>query len=176
MAFDITQANWGRDASLPGILQAKQFVMKHVGWTSTSTSYVNTPISGIITPSSADSKIIVAVDLMAYGDPGMAIRISRTVTGSASANPVVSDSSANNTAATLFASPYHGSNYHTGNLHYTYVDSPSATVAVTYMIQAYTYQNTMYLNRTASSHAYSTHGTSQITLMELREATAGLIT
>ena len=60
--------------------------------------------------------------------------------------------------------------------HYSYIDSPATTSEIRYHVQAYTYQGTMYLNRTGSTAAYATHGTSQITLMEVSDATTGVIT
>lgn len=165
-----------RTMTNPGvILQVKQFVLTDVDWSSTSTSYINTPLSGTITPTSANSKIIVAVDANAYGDPGFSIRYTRTVDGVTTAL-VVSDSSANAPAAMIHAAPWHGATYHTNNVHYSYIDSPATTSEIRYQVQAYTYQNTMYLNRTGSTAAYATHGTSQITLMEVSDATTGVIT
>ena len=158
------------------VLQVKQYVLKNISWSSTSTTFVNTPVSGAITPTSTNSKVIVSTNMMAYGDVGFAMRLSRTVAGGSAVYPVVSDSAAYEEASTFFSAPYHGSDYHTANVHYSYIDSPQTTSEVTYNFQGLTYTGTMYLNRTPSTAAYSAHGTSQITLMEVSDATTGVIT
>jgi|TARA_R110000824_G_C15119726_1_gene667953 hypothetical protein len=150
------------------VLQVVQTVFTDV-WTTSTATFVNSPLSGVITPASASSKILVKCSMMLFStNVGPPIRIARKISGGSQTYPIVSDHSDYEQAATMWASPWNGSNYHATCTNYNYLDSPSTTSEIEYNIQTLapdTYA--CYLNKTTSTASYSFYGTSEITLMEI---------
>jgi len=150
------------------VLQVKQTTFTDT-WTSSTETFVNSPLSAVITPSSTSSKILVKCSMMLFSTyVGPPIRIARKITGGSQTYPIVSDHSTYEQAATMWASPYAASNYHATSTNYNYLDSPSTTSEIEYNIQTLGPNgNAGYINKTTNTNNYSFYGTSEITLMEI---------
>jgi hypothetical protein len=129
-----------------------------------STSFVDiTGLSVSITPTSATSKILVHVSVVAGSQGIFAVRLLRDSTAVGVADTVsahtpasvasFTNSDANTTAIGAF----------------TYLDSPTTTSATTYKVQATTQGSTNYINRTINDVDSNTgpRSASSITVMEI---------
>jgi len=159
-------------SSLSGIDTGKilQVVTTHKAsaFATTSGSFVDiTDMSRSITPTSASSKIHIAVSLHIGGEgdsfPGFRLLRGSTVLSTGS------NAYGNITGCTFGGYIVDGN--HTDTLGYTFLDSPNTTSATTYKLQIGSFKNgrEVCINRTStgSNSAFTINGTSTITLMEV---------
>ena len=117
-----------------------------------TTTYVTTGLTATITPSSADSKILILVSQAGCGKEGADTQLSLKLYRGASSILTFENYACSNGAAT---------NNYIGGCSTTYLDSPATTSATTYT----TYQNSLANLSLTSTQANS--ATSTITLMEI---------
>lgn len=174
MAFDITQANWGRGAAQPKVVQVVNYVLQD-GVTTTSNTFVDSPLSAAITPLYSDSSIRIIYNV--YGGSsngvGVPLRIKRDIGGTTAFNILTAASDGSQPAGevTTYYSGYAGSNYVGFHMGIETLDTPSTTNEVKYIIQfceAYVSMNAAYINygpKHAQSYTYNS--CSSITLEEI---------
>ena len=143
-----------------GIIQIKQ-TYKTDQTTMSSTSMADvTGLSVSITPTRADSKILVTVHVYASCADAAVLGLMRdsTVIGAGTGG----DAENSGFAMVRFSATNHGSTFST-----TYLDSPSTTSATTYKVRGRPTEGSanLFINRRASSDGYRL--TSSITVMEV---------
>ncbi len=150
-----------------GIVQVKSVTKTDGDFSTSSSSYTDvTGLSVSITPTRADSKILIFANLHGVGDSSTQayFRFMRDSTAICVATDVGS-----RVPATL-GSMYEDQTNDTNSCSQHFLDSPSTTSAVTYKIQARTQgSGSIYLNRSAGDQNNSTSGrfTSTLTVMEV---------
>ena len=135
-------------------------------FSATSTSYTDiTGLSVSITPTSADSKVLVFCDMniSVSGDIAASFQLVRGSTAIA-----LGDAAGSRTRATFGLSPAAAvANTVSGG--FNFLDSPATTSATTYKVQLRSNSGTVYINRTAADTDTSTfyRSISTITVMEI---------
>ena len=150
-----------------GIVQVKSVTKTDGDFSTSSSSYIDvTGLSVSITPTRADSKILIFANLHGVGDSSTQayFRFMRDSTAIC-----VGTSVGSRVSATL-GSMYTDQSNDTNSCSQHFLDSPSTTSAVTYKIQARTQgAGSLYLNRSATDANAATSGrfTSSLTVMEV---------
>lgn len=154
------------------ILQVVQTVKTDTN-SHTGSTWGDTNLSATITPSSANSKILVLVDAMISSNVGYAMKIKLVRNAT---DVYIGDAATNQPRVSKVM---HGT-YSTGvdsssaSASIIYLDSPATTSSTTYKLQFGSYTpNTIYLNRTGNDQAdtanqfFDGRGASSITLLEV---------
>ena len=166
--FNKSQGTWGRDASLPGILQVvSNSYDEAASTTSTSLTQVD-GVSAAITPSSTSSKIYVQIMASCSVSssnnlPGLGIKRDST-------NINISDEAAGS-RVNVTAGFYTNSDNSVQTVYVTALDSPNTTSEVEYYLTFRARSGyTTYVNRTGgnANAAYTNVPLSTITLMEVK--------
>ncbi len=173
MAFDITQANWGRDAAQPKVVQVVNTVVNY-NVTTTSNTFVDSPLSAAITPLYSDSSIRIIYNVYGGSSSGMGVplRVKRDIGGTTSIPlTAASDGTQTGGEATTYYAGYAASGYVGFNQSFEFLDTPSTTNEVKYFIQfceAYSSVSASYINRShLTSQAYTYNSCSSISLEEI---------
>ena len=125
--------------------------------TTTSTSYVDSSITGIITPSSTSSKILVFASIVCE-TRGTAINADRLSLGLAADGVVKFEPDASARFGNIY--PYNSTNVTNMSISFEYLHSPATTSAITYSIQLRSRDT-----GTVRVNQYS--GVSSLTMMEI---------
>ena len=165
--FNKSQGTWGRDASLPGILQVVSVTVDTVS-TTTSVTLTNTDVTAAITPSSTSSKILINASVTSSTDssenniPAFGLRRDTTDIGLST--------TASGSRKNAITGPGKAQDNFLGSCALTHLDSPNTTSEVDYYVtfaarSGYTTQ----INRTGNdtNAAYTWRGSSTITLIEI---------
>ena len=85
MPFDITKANWGREETQPKVVQVVNTVVDY-NVTTTSNTFVDSPLSAAITPLYSDSSIRIIYNVYGGSSSGMGVplRVKRDIGGTTS--------------------------------------------------------------------------------------------
>ena len=165
----MTRAAQLAQSAAGGVLQVVQ-VVKSDAWGTSTASWVDIPgLSISITPSSATSKILVCSSGVAGmgGSVSGAIKLQRNGADICVGNTVSGYNSVS--TASFYGGSADGNNNETWSI--MYLDSPATTSAVTYKLQANSFQSgAMYVNAlgsNASGQVWSQLSASTITLMEI---------
>tara|TARA_A100001201_G_C4026539_1_gene182180 strand:- start:122 stop:658 length:537 start_codon:yes stop_codon:yes gene_type:complete len=176
MAFDITQANWGREETQPKVVQVVNIALQE-GVTTTSNTFVDSPLSAAITPIYTDSKIKISYHVIGGSSNGVGVplRIKRDIGGTTAFNILTAASDGSQPAgeATTYYTGYGASGYVGFHQGIECLDTPNTTNEVKYIIQfceAYSSQSAAYINQVSTSFTaqnYSYNSCSSITLEEI---------
>ena len=176
MAFDITQANWGRDAAQPKVAQVVNSTLQTTA-TTTSNTFVDSPLSAAITPLYSDSKIKISYNVIGGSNNGggIPLRIKRDIGGTTAFNilTAASDGSQPASEATTYYTGAQLGSYVGFHMGIECLDTPSTTNEVKYIIQfceTDSFQSAAYINRSglgSGDHTYNS--CSSITLEEIKQ-------
>lgn len=165
LAAGAARANFGAGA----VLQVVSVVKSDI-WGTSAASWTDIPGLAIsITPTSATSKILVATQGMAGmgGSYSGAVKLQRNGTDICVGNSTAGYNQVS--SANFYGGSADGNNNESWSI--MYLDSPASTSAVTYKLQANSFQSgPLYINTLGSnitSQVYSMIGASTITLMEI---------
>ena len=167
MPFDITKANWGRDAAQPTILNITSKSSQDVtSFTADSWVTWDTDLNITITPQSVNSKFYISYSTIAgSSSQRVFIRLVREVSSS--------DTVIGVGASAGSRTPCNAGNYMSaaepGPITGQFLDDPDTTSAITYKLQAYSNSGTAYLNRSSedADNDSSGRGITVFTVMEI---------
>ena len=159
-----------------GVLQTV-FTQTSTEFTSSSDTYVATPITGTITPTSASSKIVLFMRALygVNGDSYPRYKWYRSISGGASGfiNTEPTNDNGGNSLGAYLAARAHTSNEDQLNpMSDVYQDSPNTTSAITYTLYGvrenggYFHINTTDNNAEGQQNPYNQTGNSNLLLME----------
>ena len=143
--------------------------------TTTSNTFVDSPLSAAITPTATSSKIKITYHVIGGSSNGVGVplRIKRDIGGTTAVNilTAASDDSQPAGTATTFYTGYGASSYVGFHMGIDALDTPNTTNEVKYIIQfceAYSTQSAAYINRGhVPGQNYSYNSCSSITLEEI---------
>ena len=131
-----------------------------------STSFTNTGLSALITPSSSSNKILIQVNTV-IGQSSFVKRVHLKLTGGNTASYIGDAGTGVESAVSIRTSVNDA--YGMMPVSMQYLDSPATTSAITYNVQWRVESNTAYMNRPATLDANGANTASTIVLMEIAQ-------
>ena len=168
---EIARRSGSSPISIPGhIIQVVQGLYEGQATSSTS-GYVDTGLSAVITPQSSNNKILVNVDVMFAHTTGYSGSNLRLVRGSTTI--YYGTGTGHQALHSGLVTQVGGADWMSYRVPAVFLDSPSTTSATTYKIQFNAQQaggQVVYINRTIRNNAtFDNAGASTITLMEIAQ-------